>query len=149
MGTGVGLGWRERSAPLPSHRHKNARGTNDEVSSPVRTGSDTLAARTACSLLQLLSELHSWGEDSSLLPGLGAQDWHSSLSSRSWPLPAGRGAGTEARKKGAGGGEMGGTFLLLIEQLISMFDEPACLLVANQEKCPACCSWVRSSNPCK
>ena len=40
-------------------------GANREVSSPVRTRSDILAARTACSLLQLLSELHSWGQNSS------------------------------------------------------------------------------------
>lgn len=40
-------------------------GASREVSSPVRTRSDILAARTACSLLQLLSELHSWGQNSS------------------------------------------------------------------------------------
>lgn len=75
-------------------------GTNYEVSAPVRTGSDILAASTACSLLQLLSELHSWGENSNLLLGLRAQGFSSSPSSTCWPLPAGRrGGGREAKKK--------------------------------------------------
>ena len=39
---------------------------------------------------------------------------------------------------------MGGTFLFLVEQLIIMLDEPACLMVVNQGKFPASCSWVRS-----
>lgn len=62
-------------------------GANREVSSPVRTRSDILAARTACSLLQLLSELHSWGQNSS--SWARSSRFPEAPGSLRWLLPAG------------------------------------------------------------
>lgn len=130
----VYLGWRERLLPSLLTGTRMTWGTNYEVSAPVRTGSDILAASTACSLLQLLSELHSWGEDSNLLLGLRAQGFSSSASNSAGLslLEGGEGEGKQGRR--GLGGKRGKGRDILVEQLIIMPDESACLLVVHWGK---------------
>lgn len=83
-----------------------AGGTNYEVSLLVRIGSDILAERTACAVLQLLSELHSWGQNSNLLLGLRAQGFSKLhlMASPSWKEERRWGEESTGRGRGGKGG---------------------------------------------
>lgn len=134
-GSGAGGDW----CPLPSHQNKNdLRGKLFSLF-PSRNWV-RYSSRKTCSLLQLLSELHSWGENSNLLPGPRAPGFSKLhlMTSGSW-----KGEGNMERRTEWGEGR-GTLNIYWCNQLPSESELPASQLTIREHSFSARCSRVRS-----